>query len=286
LAAALAALLSFFNWAALGVTVFLFVQFAPFLNGKCNLALLREGTCGNAQGNQISSFLIKEPFRFFIDKRTILVLIRGMKYLVLIGDVLGSKQLPERAHFQRRLKAVLHGLNSRRKTIVSPYTLTLGDEFQAVYRDAPGAFVDIFSLLAQIAPVQARFSLAVGDILTPINSHQSIGMDGPAFHHARARLEKLKGQGRLLGLYDNGDARWRLPASLLAVLSGLIEGWRPKRLQLFAGVLSGASVPELARQTGITTRAVNKNIRAADLDEWKHIVDEISRLLSEEIKAR
>lgn len=215
-----------------------------------------------------------------------MVLTIGMKYLVLIGDVLGSKQLPERAQFQRRLKAALHSLNSRRKTIVSPYTLTLGDEFQAVYRDASGAFADIFTLLAQVAPVQARFALAAGEIVTPINSHQSIGMDGPAFHRARIRLEKLKGQGRLLGLHDTGDPRWRLPASSLAVLSGLIEGWRQKRLQLFAGVLSGASVVELAKQTGITTRAVNKNIRAADLDEWKRIVDEISRLLNEEIKAR
>jgi hypothetical protein len=65
-----------------------------------------------------------------------------------------------------------------------------------------------------------------------------------------------------------------------------MEGWRQKRLQLFAGMLAGAGVRELARQTRITPRAVNKNIRAADLDEWRCIVNEISRLLNEEIKAR
>jgi hypothetical protein len=209
-----------------------------------------------------------------------------MKYLVLIGDVLGSRQLPARAQFQRRLKLALQGLNGRRKTLASPYTLTLGDEFQAVYRDASGMFADIFTLLAQVAPVQARFAVAVGEIVTPINRKQSIGMDGPAFHRARARLERLKVQGRLLGIQDAGEVRWKLPGATLAVLSGLIEGWRQKRLQLFAGLLAGTTVPELARQVGITTRAVNKNIRAADLDEWKRIVDEISRLLSEEIKAR
>jgi SatD family (SatD) len=209
-----------------------------------------------------------------------------MKYLVLIGDVLGSKQLPARAQFQRRLKSSLQGLNERRKTLASPYTLTLGDEFQAVYRDATGLFADIFVLLAQVAPVQARFAVAVGEIVTPLNPRQSIGMDGPAFHRARVRLERLKGQGRLLGIHDPGDGRWKLPGATLAVLSGLIEGWRQKRLQLFAGMLAGTAVPELAKQTGITTRAVNKNIRAADLDEWKRIVDEISRLLNEEIKAR
>ena len=209
-----------------------------------------------------------------------------MKYLVLIGDVIGSKQLPARAQFQRRLKSALQRLNGRRKNLISPYTLTLGDEFQAVYRDTSGVFADIFTLLSGIAPVQARFALAVGEIVTPINSTQSIGMDGSAFHLARARLEKLKGQGRLLGIPDSDDPRWRLPVSTLAVLSGLMEGWRQKRLQLFAGMLAGAGVGDLARQTRITPRAVNKNIRAADLDEWRRIVDEISRLLNEEIKAR
>ena len=209
-----------------------------------------------------------------------------MKYLVLIGDVIGSKQLPARAQFQRRLKSALQRLNGRRKNLISPYTLTLGDEFQAVYRDPSGLFADIFTLLSGIAPVQARFAIAVGEIVTPINSTQSIGMDGSAFHLARARLEKLKGQGRLLGIPDSDDPRWRLPVSTLAVLSGLMEGWRQKRLQLFAGMLAGAGVGDLARQTRITPRAVNKNIRAADLDEWRRIVDEISRLLNEEIKAR
>ncbi len=209
-----------------------------------------------------------------------------MKYLVVIGDIIGSKQLPARAQFQRRLKSALQGLNGRRKNLISPYTLTLGDEFQAVYRDTSGLFADIFTLLAGMAPVQARFAVAVGEIVTPINSTQSIGMDGSAFHFARARLEKLKGQGQLLGIQDFTDSRWRLPTSSLAVLSGLMEGWRQKRLQLFAGMLAGTGVGELARQTRITPRAVNKNIRAADLDEWRRIVDEISRLLNEEIKAR
>jgi hypothetical protein len=209
-----------------------------------------------------------------------------MKYLVLIGDVIGSKQLPARAHFQRRLKSALQGLNAGRRALISPYTLTLGDEFQAVYRDSSGLFADVFTLLAAVAPVQVRFAVAVGEIVTPINSTQSIGMDGSAFHLARARLEKLKGQGRLLGVQDSNEPRWRLPVSTLAVLSGLMEGWRQKRLQLFAGMLAGAGVRELARQTRITPRAVNKNIRAADLDEWRCIVNEISRLLNEEIKAR
>lgn len=213
-----------------------------------------------------------------------MVLLADMQYLVLIGDIVGSRELPARAQFQRRLKSLLQGVNHRRKTLASPYTLTLGDEFQAVYRDADTAFADVFGLLAEIAPVRARFALAVGEIVTPINAAQSIGMDGPAFHLARERLEQLKADHRLLGV-TGGAETWVLPAAALAVLSGQMEGWRTNRMALFARILAGEPTSELAKRTGITARAVNKNIRAADLDEWKLILDEITRLLNKELKS-
>ncbi|MBL9216429.1 MAG: hypothetical protein JNG83_13210 [Opitutaceae bacterium] len=208
-----------------------------------------------------------------------------MRYLVIIGDVVASRRLPARAQFQRRLKTLLQGLNRRGRGLVSPYTLTLGDEFQAVYRDAGTAFADIFTLLAGLAPVRARFALAAGEIVTPLNPAQAIGMDGPAFHRARALLDRLKREGRLLGVQGEA-AGWPLPAAVLAVLSGLVEGWRPNRIGLFAGLLAARPVTELARGAGITPRAVNKNIRAADLDEWRRILDEIARLLNQELKPR
>ena len=207
-----------------------------------------------------------------------------MQYLVLIGDVVASRRLPARAQFQRRLKAALQDVNGRARSLASPYTLTFGDEFQAVYRQADTAFADVFALQAAIAPVRARFALAVGEIVTPLNPSQAIGMDGPAFHRARALLESLKAGRRLLGAQGRDPAQWALPVAVLAVLSGLTEGWRENRTRLFAGLLAGRPAAELARQTEITPRAVNKNVRAADLDEWKRILDEIPRLLNEEIK--
>lgn len=208
-----------------------------------------------------------------------------MQYLVLIGDIVASRDLPARAQFQRRMKTMLQGMNGRRKALASPYTLTLGDEFQAVYREADTVFADVFSLLSEIAPVQARFALAVGEIVTPINPTQSIGMDGPAFHRARDLLGRLKAGHRLLGVRA-GVGESPLPTAALAVLSGQMAGWRPNRLKLFARLLAGEPTGELARRTGITPRAVNKNIRAADLDEWKRILDEITRLLNEALKSR
>jgi hypothetical protein len=209
-----------------------------------------------------------------------------MKYLVLIGDVVGSRRLSGRAALQRRLKAELRALNQRQPGLASPYTLTLGDEFQMVSRDAANVFADIFTLLAAVAPVRMRFGLAVGEIVTPLNQKQAIGMDGPAFHRARAVLERLKQEGRLLGVHGDRADPDPLITAMLNVLSAQIEGWKPTRWQLFAGVLAGSPAATLAQQAGITARAVNKNIRAAELDEWQLILQNIERSLAGDLKAR
>jgi hypothetical protein len=212
-----------------------------------------------------------------------------MRYLVLIGDVVGSRHLsaPARASLQKRLRAELEALNKSRKGLVSPYTLTLGDEFQAVFREPSGIFADAFTLLARTAPQRMRFALAVGEIVTPLNPKQAIGMDGPAFHRARAALERLKAADRLFGVQSADEPE---PASTtgatLNILSSWVEAWKPTRLILFASLLRGAGVPELAETAGITSRAVNKNIRAAELDEWRTILQNIERTLTTELTSR
>jgi hypothetical protein len=210
-----------------------------------------------------------------------------MKHLVLIGDLVGSRQAGGRAALQRRLQRAVQAINGRRRPLLaSPMTITLGDEFQAIYRGADTVFGDIFFLLHALAPIRARFALSVGEIVTPLNRERAIGMDGPAFHQARDLLTELKGDGRLFGLAGAKGDIARLAGPVLAVLSGQLEGWRETRLQLMLGLLEGANSAALATSAKITPRAVNKNIRAADLDEWKTILSELSRALDEALKTK
>ena len=53
-------------------------------------------------------------------------------------------------------------------------------------------FQDALTILLALYPVAVRFSCAIGEISTVINSKQAIGMDGPAFHDARATIDRLK----------------------------------------------------------------------------------------------
>lgn len=215
-----------------------------------------------------------------------------MPYLALIGDIVDSKSQPGRDTLQRKLAAALRTASERKPKLASPYTITLGDEFQAVYKSADNLFLDVFSILADIYPVEARFGIGVGELTTAINPKQALGMDGPAFHRAREVITTLKKSGYLVGLQGEpaspGAAydHWKLLNHLLNFVSHKVEGWEHNRLRIMVGLLQGRSVAELERELEISNVAVYKNINAGALDELHGLCHEITRLLNRELKPR
>lgn len=212
-----------------------------------------------------------------------------MKYLAIIGDVIGSRQLNRREEFQARLSAVLKARSHLNRALVSPYTITLGDEFQAVYRSADALFRDLIAILAAIHPVRARFAIGVGELSTAINRKQALGMDGPAFHRARAAMTELKDSPYLIRIQgstppdETADAS-RLLNPLFNLVTHRVRGWSRNRLRILEGLLAEKTVAELEKELRISKVAVYKNINAAALDEVRTLCEEVTRLLNRELK--
>jgi len=198
-----------------------------------------------------------------------------MQVIAVIGDLVGSRRVAQRSAFQRRLGATLKKTSAAARRLASPYTLTLGDEFQAVYRGGESLFADVVGIMAEIHPVRARLAFGVGELTTRINSEQALGMDGPAFHQARAALTTLKVEDRLLRIAGAEGAAWELANHVLNLLSNDLEGWSRNRLLILAGLLQGRAVREIEDGLKISRVAVYKNIRAAALDEVVGICQEL-----------
>lgn len=148
-------------------------------------------------------------------------------YIVVIGDIEQSKKLsPDvRTQTQRSLEAVFKKLNQDSNHIVSPYTITLGDEFQVVYHRADELFQHIWAIMAVIHPVAVRVSIGVGEITTPINKEHALGMDGPAFHKARESIDQMRKKEHLLSISTDNIRFNRLVNSTLRILGANLRGW-------------------------------------------------------------
>jgi len=193
----------------------------------------------------------------------------AQRYLVIIGDVVDSRAIADRDGFQQRLRAVLDARNGEQPAdmLASPYTLTLGDEFQVVRTRATGTFRDLIRLAAEIRPVRLRFALGLGGIATAINPAQAIGMDGPAFHLARTGIDRLR--------EDRAQCRVDGPAVLpdalinhgLALAFSRLDSASGNRLPLVAGLLAGDSVAAIADRLGKAQQTLYKTIQSADLND-------------------
>jgi len=215
--------------------------------------------------------------------------------IVLIGDIIDSKQLDgkKRKQVQSLLLEQFDEINREADSIVAPYTITLGDEFQALYADASTLWEDCWKILAELHPVSVRFSAAIGSISTPINKEQAIGMDGPAFYIARDNIEEMKKSNRLFSVGieevqddDERQAVLSLINNSLRLLSKEMKSWKKVRFQILIMLNEGIPVKEIAKQLQISETAVYKNREDGELSLVIQLKESIKKLLNIESDKR
>jgi len=207
-----------------------------------------------------------------------------MQVIALIGDVVQSRQVSNRRGLQARLSRALAAVSRGNRTLASPYTLTLGDEFQAVYRRSDRMLADVLDLVVALHPVQARFAFGVGGLSTPINPEQALGMDGPAFHRARAAIDALKRDRGWWRIAAEPAEVWQPYNHILAYVGHHASTWDANRWRILRQRLEGVPVVQMVERIGISKVAIHKNIRVAALDEVAAICQDITQGLARALK--
>lgn len=213
--------------------------------------------------------------------------------IVLIGDIVESKKMNEagRSRLQEQLSGLIETINAKSKSIEAPMTITLGDEFQAVYSGGESILKDSWTILAGIHPVSVRFSIGIGNIVTPINKKQALGMDGPAFYAARAGIEKLKKSGNMYRVeiadisgIDREKLELRLLNLTLELLSNEMKRWKKVRFQILERLNQGLAIKDIARALKLSDAAVYKNRDEGDLNLMLDLQSTVSQLLNQKLK--
>ena len=209
-------------------------------------------------------------------------------YICVIGDVVGSRSLEseqERGELQIKLETCLAQLNQNQESLVSPYTITLGDEFQVVLNDASQLFADFWLIQHAIFPIKIRFSIGTGGLSTQINTKQALGMDGPAFHAARFGINELRKKGGLFRWTSQSTVPYPWVNLALDLISHNSITWKRKRLLVLHELLiEKKNVEQIARKIGASKVAAYKNIQAGALKTIVLLSNEISSLINQSVK--
>lgn len=197
-------------------------------------------------------------------------------YLALIADVIDSKMVQERLDLQKQIEKTLQKINELFKDcLASAFTLTLGDEFQALLEvDAP-VFQIIDTLRLELNPTQLRFGIGLGEIVTAIDPLQSVGADGPAYWNARAAINfvhQKNDYGNTQIYFSSGKENQDFFVNaLIASGEAIRSSWRDSQEEILLNLLKRSvysesfSQQDLAQSLAINPSALSKRLKSSSI---------------------
>lgn len=117
-----------------------------------------------------------------------------MNYCVMVFDLKNSRKLANRHEIQMNLIAAIKKCNQMfAESIVSPFLITLGDEWQGLLKkEVP--FQSIIDYFHKELPTEIEFYVGIGYGEVTVHDYELTvnQLDGPAFYMARDAIDYAK----------------------------------------------------------------------------------------------
>lgn len=151
-------------------------------------------------------------------------------HIILMADIVDSRKSNQN-ELMGLFKKLTDEVNLKhKKQLLSPITITLGDEFQCIVKDVSKAVALILELEEKIVLNQAGFKLRYvlyeGRIDTPINHDIAYGMLGEGLTKAREALEDTKLTTNRYGFYLHKQQAAAALMASLSIYQNIIDDWK------------------------------------------------------------
>jgi hypothetical protein len=222
-----------------------------------------------------------------------------MQYFVILGDIVKSRDIQDRATFQSHLIETMEFLNNRfKRTLVSSMMVNSGDSFQGIFSSGSPILCIADALRFSLAGYcSLRLGLGFGEITTEIERKSSILCDGPAFWNAKEALDGLYEEN----YYQTLSTRFEATQGKLAIVKELVNqscllgdqlvsGWKKRQLELATYQILNhgyEKVPQiqLAQKLGISPQQVFTTLKAMGFYAYLDSKKSAQTLLLREIEA-
>lgn len=196
-----------------------------------------------------------------------------MEHLILMADVIGSrkkKSIELIADFKKIVNYVNHKWS---KEILSPLTITLGDEFQGVIDSTENAIKVIFEIEEEIInnnqDLKLRYVINKGKIDTPINKNIAYEMLGEGLTSAREKLTGLKkGKSRFLINTRENTQSEEIINDLFNIYQNYLDSWKKSDHYIVKQFLSNKSYQEVAENLDINISSSWRRKKSLNIEEY------------------
>lgn len=172
----------------------------------------------------------------------------------MIGDLVGSRRLPDRAGAQRKLGEVLDDVTGRVGP-VQRLEATVGDEFQGAFADLAGATsAALLVRLALLPEIDVRCGIGHGEVTVHDATRQPLLQDGPGWWAARDALDAVGARQRT---WYVGPGAGRVNAFLVS-RDALVDRLNERECRMLRMALSGETQQRIADVEGVSKSAVSQ----------------------------
>ena len=197
-------------------------------------------------------------------------------HYIIMADIISSRDIAKEEDFMGQFKSLTHLANEQFKgQIVSPLTITLGDEFQGIVDSTQTLFELVFFLEEQRLEAgytfQLRYSLVYGEIETEINTEIAYEMYGTGLTQAREGLQRAKDSGHhyYVDLQLEPEVQLQL---CLELYQSIKSEWKPREYAIVAAFLKHKDYKDLERIGLYKTRSgAWKKGKSLRIDEYHTI---------------
>ena len=203
-----------------------------------------------------------------------------MQHYIIMADVISSRTITKENDFMGQFKQLIEETNKTfASNILSPLTITLGDEFQGVVDSAETLFKLLFFLEEEIIArnygFQMRYSMVYGAIETEINTKIAYEMYGSGLTKAREALKQLKstGQHYAIELHSKIDEQLQLCTMLYQSIK---LDWKRIEFEIITAFLKHNDYKDLVRIGLYKTRSgawkKGKSLRIEEYNAVKKLI--------------
>lgn len=197
--------------------------------------------------------------------------------IAIIADIVQSRKLEKREEIQARLVNCLARVNKTyQPSLASNFTITLGDEFQALFQTPLRMFQALDEITFAMYPVRFRYGIGLGEITTIINPEISLGADGPAYWNAREAIQYVHrnddyGRSNIHIFSETPDVELAPLNELLKATAMIAASWRLTQVEVIRGLLNENiwtakfDQSSLARELNISSSTLTRRMASSGI---------------------
>jgi hypothetical protein len=200
-----------------------------------------------------------------------------MGYPILMADIIKSSRKEPEKVMQQFKELVLTINKIKCDNLISPLTITLGDEFQGITDTMENGIKTIFALeeliIAKKYDLKLRYVLLLGKIETQINTKIAHEMLGEGLTRARRNLNLIKNKDSRFNIYlnESDNMTESYLNNAFFIYQKFIDSWKEKDFEIVKEFLQSENYKTVAQNVNINPSNAWRRKKSLNIKEYNEI---------------